>query len=69
MWDRLAPRGDLHRIELLDDVASIHTSIGNDSAARDAARHALSLIRDRNLIDPAMLAHLESLAPASREAQ
>jgi hypothetical protein len=34
MWQQLAPAGELHRIELLDTLASIRASLGDTQAAR-----------------------------------
>ncbi len=62
IWQQLAPAGDLHRIELLDVLASIHMRLGNVRAARDTARRAIALVKDRRWIEPGLLARIEVLA-------
>nr|WP_305119001.1 serine/threonine-protein kinase [Tahibacter harae] len=62
LWQQLAPAGNLHRIELLDQLASLHTRLGDSRAARDAARRAVALVQDRSRIEPALLARIEALA-------
>jgi hypothetical protein len=37
-------------------------SLGNDQAARDAARRAIALVRDRSSIEPDLMARIDSLA-------
>lgn len=66
MWQTLAPGGDLHRIELLDGIATIEAALGDDAAARATARRALALPGDRARVDPAVLARLDAIAAASR---
>ncbi|MEO8671152.1 MAG: tetratricopeptide repeat protein [Tahibacter sp.] len=66
MWQQLAPTGYLHQIELLDVQASIHTHLGDAGAARDTARRAIALVKDRRSIDPALLARIENLAGPGR---
>ena len=66
MWQRLAPEGTLHTIELLDAEATIHARLGDTHAARDAARSALALVRDRHFIDPALLARIDALSGSAR---
>ena len=66
MWQQLAPAGHLHRIELLDVLASIHTRLGDHRAARDTARRAIALVKDRRWIEPALLARIEALAEPVR---
>ena len=65
MWNDLR-RGDLHRIELLDGLASIHASLGDERAARDAARRAVALVRDRSVLEPALLARIDAVATRAR---
>lgn len=62
LWQQLAPAGDLHRIELLDMLASIQTKLGDGRAARDSARTAIALVKHRHWIEPALLARIEALA-------
>lgn len=66
LWQQLAPAGHLRRIELLDQLASIHTRLGDARAARDAARSAVALVQNRRWIEPALLARIEALAGAGR---
>jgi len=66
LWQRLAPAGRLHRIELLDALASIQGHLGDQRTAADTARGALALITDRPLVDPALLARIERLAATPR---
>ncbi|HVL10257.1 MAG TPA: tetratricopeptide repeat protein [Burkholderiaceae bacterium] len=66
MWQQLAPAGHLHQIELLDVLASIYTRLGDHRAARDTARHANALVKDRRWIEPALLARIEALAEPIR---
>jgi serine/threonine-protein kinase len=66
MWQRLAPAGDLHRIELLDVRAAIQAQLGDTHAARETARRAVALVRHRNWMEPALLARIEALAEAER---
>lgn len=62
LWQHLAPAGNLHRIELLDTLASIQSHRGDAHAAAQTARRALSLVADRRQIEPAQLARIEGLA-------
>lgn len=62
IWQQLAPAGDLHRIELLDVLASIHVRLGDDRAARDTARRAMGLVKDRRWIEPVLLERIAALA-------
>ncbi|WP_313918363.1 serine/threonine-protein kinase [Tahibacter sp.] len=64
IWQQLAPAGDLHRIELLDVLASLHTRLGDGRAARDTARRAMALVKDRRRIEPVLLARIEAMAAA-----
>ena len=66
MWQQLAPTGFLHQIELLDALASIQMQLGDGHAARDSARRAMALVKDRRRIEPTMLARLDGLAESSR---
>lgn len=66
MWQQLAPAGHLQQIELLAALASIHVGLGDDDAARRAARRAVRLIQDRSMIDPALLARIEVFAQPAR---
>lgn len=65
MWQRLAPAGDLHRIELLDVRASIQTRLGDDRAARETARRAIALVKNRRWIEPALLARIDALVESA----
>jgi serine/threonine-protein kinase len=62
MWQRLAPAGNLHQIQLLDVLASIQARLGDADSARDSARLAITLIKDRRRLDPALLLRLDALA-------
>lgn len=64
IWQQLAPAGDLHRIELLDVLASTHTRRGDGRAARETARRAMALVKERRQIEPVLLARIEVLAAA-----
>jgi eukaryotic-like serine/threonine-protein kinase len=66
MWQGLAPAGDLHRIELLDGLASLQAGLGDVPGARDAARRALALVEDRRQIEPALLARIDAMAARAR---
>ena len=68
LWRRLAPAGHLHRIELLDTLASIQTHLGDPRAAQDSARQAIGLVVDRKQIEPTRLARIEALAALPRSA-
>jgi hypothetical protein len=61
MWQHLAPAGKLHRIELLDTLASIQSHRGDARGATETARRALSLVVDRRQIEPEVLARIEGL--------
>ncbi len=62
LWQQLAPSERLHKIELLDTLASVQAHLGAASLARDAARRALTLVTERTQTDPAVLARIETLA-------
>src|SRR5690606_2676960 len=64
MWHQLAPAGHLHRIELLDGLASILTSLGEHREAQQAAHRATLLIKNPSLIEPALLARIDTMAKA-----
>ena len=66
MWQQLAPAGYLHRIELLDVLAAIQGRQGDADAARETARRAVALVKDRDEVEPALLARIEALAAAGR---
>jgi serine/threonine-protein kinase len=66
LWQRLAPAGHLHRIELLDALASIQAHRGDRRAAEDSARQAIALVGDRRQVEPALLARIEALAAPTR---
>ncbi|TDR42075.1 serine/threonine-protein kinase [Tahibacter aquaticus] len=66
MWQQLAPAGYLHQIELLDVLASIQTRLGDGRAARDTARRAVALVKDRSWVEPALLARIDALAESGR---
>jgi len=67
IWQQLAPAGHLHRIELLDTLASIHTRLGDVRAARDTARQAMALVTDWRWIEPVLLARIEAVAASEHD--
>ncbi|MEO7326608.1 MAG: tetratricopeptide repeat protein [Dokdonella sp.] len=66
LWQRLAPAGQLNRIELFDVLASIQARLGDHRSAEETARRALALVVDRDQIEPAQLARIEALAGTQR---
>ncbi|MEO7326603.1 MAG: protein kinase [Dokdonella sp.] len=66
LWQRLAPAGHLHKIELLDVLASIQDRLGDHRAAEETTKRALALVVDRHQVEPARLARIEALAGTRR---
>jgi serine/threonine protein kinase len=62
LWQQLAPAGHRHQVELLDALASIQARGGNGVAARETARRAVGLVRDRSEFEPALLNRIDVLA-------
>jgi hypothetical protein len=58
----------LHRIELLDVLASVQTHLGDERSAEETARSAVALVTDRLQIEPAQLARIEALERPRRPA-
>src|SRR3569623_1106774 len=66
LWQQLAPAGYLHQIELLDVQGSVQAHLGDARAARDAARRAVALVKERSQIEPALLSRIEARAASGR---